>query len=419
MNADIAIANKNLGFTPLAKLPCTGMRVLLRVDFNVPVKMQDGQRQVADDSRLRAHLPCLLDLRERGAKIIILSHFGRPKMAHDAENSLRFLVPALEQLLGQTVKFSEDCIGDAAEKAVAGLQNREILLLENLRFHAGEEANAPEFVSALARLGDVFVNDAFSVSHRAHASISGLAAVLPAAAGLAMEKELHALHAALTQPQRPVLALVGGAKISTKLQLLGNLIGRVDCLVLGGAMANTFLAAQFAEQGLTLGRSLIEPEMLETARAIMQDAALRGCEIILPVDGLAADAFSEAAPRRIVAVEAVPEQAMLLDVGPASMARIVAAIKKARTLLWNGPLGAFEMPAFAVGTKHVAQAAAALTQSGQLCSVAGGGDTLAALGAAGVLDQFTYVSTAGGAFLEWLEGKTLPGVAALEAALVK
>ena len=339
----------------------------------------------------------------------MISHFGRPKGARDETMSLRPLVAPLSRALGRPVAFAEDCIGAPAAKIVAALGDGEVALLENLRFHAGEEANDPDFARALAALGDLYVNDAFSAAHRAHASTEAIAHLLPSAAGRLMRAELDALGRALEAPERPVAAVVGGAKVSTKLDLLGNLIAKVDLLVIGGAMANTFLHAL----GTDVGKSLCEAEMADTARDVLARADEAGCEIALPSDVVVAREFKEGASAETVPVAAVPGDTMILDVGEATAAALAARLGDYRTLVWNGPLGAFEIPPFDAGTVTVARAAAALTGQGRLVTVAGGGDTVAALSQAGVVDDFTYVSSAGGAFLEWLEGKTLPGVAAL------
>ena len=384
-----------------------GKRVLVRVDLNVPM---DGAR-VTDDTRLRAVAPTINELAQKGAKTILLAHFGRPKGKRDESQSLKAILPALEQTLKQDVHFADDCVGEAAEAAVAKLTPGDVLLLENTRFHAGEEKNDPDFAQALARLGDIYVNDAFSAAHRAHASTEGVARLLPAYAGRSMQAELDALDKALSSPERPVVAIVGGAKVSTKLDLLGNLVKRVDALVIGGGMANTFLAAQGAE----IGKSLCERDLLDTAREIIAKAGEAGCEIVLPVDGRVAKEFRAHAENRVVPAAEVGADEMILDIGPKSIERVAQVIEGARTLVWNGPFGAFEMQPFDEGTVAVAQKAAALTREGRLLTVAGGGDTVAALNAAGVADDFSYISTAGGAFLEWLEGKELPGVTALTA----
>jgi phosphoglycerate kinase len=396
------------GFKTIDDLDVAGKRVLVRVDLNVPIK--DGR--VTDATRIVRLTPTLDELARRGARVVLLSHFGRPKGKVVKDMSLRPVVKPLADALKRPVAFAEDCVGPAAEKAVAALKDGQIALLENLRFHAEEEANDQAFARRLAALGDLYVNDAFSTAHRAHASTEALARLLPAAAGRLMQAELDALARALSKPARPVVAIVGGAKISTKLDLLGNLVGKVDVLVIGGAMANTFLAAQ----GLAIGKSLAEPDMASTVKDVLTAAKKRGCAVMLPVDAVVAREFKANAPHQTVAVDAVPGDAMILDVGPRSVAALEAKLAECRTCVWNGPLGAFETPPFEAGTVAVAKRAAALTKAGTLLTVAGGGDTVAALAAAGVVDHFSYVSTAGGAFLEWLEGKSLPGVAALGAA---
>ncbi|MDJ0943535.1 MAG: phosphoglycerate kinase [Kiloniellales bacterium] len=395
------------GFRTLDDLDPAGRRVLVRVDFNVPMK--DGR--VTDATRIERALPTIRTLSEGGAKVILLSHFGRPKGERRPELSLAPVAAALEAALGAPVAFASDCIGAPAEATVADLPEGGVLLLENLRFHPGEEANDPAFAGALAALGDLYVDDAFSAAHRAHASVEALARRLPAAAGRLMQAELEHLARALEKPERPLAALVGGAKISTKLQLLGNLVARADLLIIGGGMANTFLAAA----GVEVGRSLCEHDMADTAREIMAKAKAQGCDIVLPTDALVAAALETGVASETVSVKAVPAEQMILDVGPATAAHLARRLEDCRSLVWNGPLGCFEVPPFDQGTNAVAQAAARLTRDGRLLSVAGGGDTVAALAHAGVLEDFTYVSTAGGAFLEWLEGRTLPGVAALEA----
>jgi phosphoglycerate kinase len=383
-----------------------GRRVVARLDLNVP--MQDGE--VSDATRIERAVPTLKELLAAGAKVVVLSHFGRPKGRRESSMSLKPLCAPLGAALGGiAVAFAEDCIGEPAERAVGALQPGAVLLLENLRFHAGEEKNDPGFADQLARLGDLYVNDAFSAAHRAHASITGLAERLPSAAGRLMQAEVEALSRALESPDRPLAALVGGAKISTKLELLGNLMDRVDLLILGGGMANTFLFAQ----GTPVGRSLCEKDMAATAREIMAKAEAAGCEILLPIDGQVASEFRAGAASREVPIELVPDDGMILDIGSGSASLIGGRLGNCRTLVWNGPLGAFEIEPFDAGTTAVAKLVAERTQAGKLMSVAGGGDTLAALAQAGVLDQLSYVSTAGGAFLEWLEGKDLPGVAVL------
>jgi phosphoglycerate kinase len=397
-----------MGWKTLDDMDLAGQTVLTRVDINVPV--EDGR--VTDATRIERIVPTIRDILASGGRPVLMAHFGRPKGKPVPEMSLAVTLPALRESLGTEVRFAQDCIGPAAREAVDALPEGAVLLLENTRFHKGEEANDPTFAAELAALGDVYCNDAFSAAHRAHASTEALARLLPACAGRLMQAELGALERALTTPERPVCAVVGGAKVSTKLELLGNLLHRVDALVIGGAMANTFLAAQ----GISVGKSLCEHDMAGTARDILADAAARGCDLILPLDAVVAREFKANAPHQIVPVNACPEDAMILDAGPASIARIAAAFEAARTLVWNGPLGAFEIPPFNAATDAAARHAAALTRAGRLLSVAGGGDTVAALNASGAAADFTYVSTAGGAFLEWLEGKTLPGVAALETA---
>ncbi len=395
-----------MAFRTLDDLAASGKRVLLRADLNVP--MHEGR--VGDLTRLERLTPTIRELSAAGAKVIVLSHFDRPKGKRVPEMSLRPVAVALGEVLGRAVRFADDCIGQPAEAAVAAMAPGDVLVLENTRYHAGEEKNDPALAKAMAALGDVFVNDAFSAAHRAHASTEGLAHLLPAFAGRLMQKELEALGAALGNPERPVAAIVGGAKVSTKLDLLGNLVGRVELLVIGGAMANTFLAAR----GLAMGKSLQEAELHDTARAIEAKAKAAGCTILLPSDAVVAREFRAHAPSEVVPVTAIPADAMVLDVGPNSVADLLTRLAAAKTLVWNGPLGAFETEPFDAATVRAAKGAAALTQAGKLLSVAGGGDTVAALRHAGVAEQFSYVSTAGGAFLEWLEGKTLPGVAALE-----
>jgi len=379
-----------------------GKRVLVRVDLNVPVA--DGK--VTDTTRIERVAPTILELADKGAKVILLAHFGRPKGGADPEFSLRIVAPAVEAVLDRRVHVAEDCIGDAAASAVSSLEAGGILLLENTRFHKGEEKNDPDFVKALAANGDIYVNDAFSAAHRAHASTEGLAHLLPAYAGRTMQAELEALEKGLGKPARPVVAIVGGAKVSTKIDLLQNLVKKVDALVIGGGMANTFLAAQ----GINVGKSLCEHDLAETARAILAEAKSAGCDIVLPSDGVVAREFKANAANETVAVSAIPADAMMLDVGPKSVEAVNAWIGKASTLVWNGPLGAFEIEPFDKATVSAAKHAGEETKAGKLVSVAGGGDTVAALNHAGVADDFTYISTAGGAFLEWMEGKPLPGV---------
>ncbi|MFC6687926.1 phosphoglycerate kinase [Jhaorihella thermophila] len=395
-----------MGWKTLDDMDLAGKRVLVRVDINVPVK--DGQ--VTDDTRIRRVAPTVADILKAGGKPILLAHFGRPKGKVVPEMSLRPLVSALEAAFGVPVLFCADCRGPAAEAAVEALKEGQVLLLENTRFCPGEEKNDPELAAEFAKLGDVYVNDAFSAAHRAHASTEGVARLLPSCAGRLMQAELSALEGALGNPERPVIAVVGGAKVSTKLDLLGNLVEKVDHLVIGGGMANTFLAAQ----GLDVGKSLCEHDMAATAVDIMAKADKEGCEILLPVDVVVAREFKAGAAHEVVAANACPVDAMILDAGPETVARIGAVMEGAKTLIWNGPLGAFEIEPFDAATNAAARKAAELTKAGKLKTVAGGGDTVAALNKAGVAGDFTYVSTAGGAFLEWMEGKTLPGVAALE-----
>ncbi len=390
----------------LDDMDLTGKRVLVRVDINVP--LENGM--VSDDTRIRKIAPTVLDILAKGGRPILVAHFGRPKGKVVLDMTLRICVPALEAALGRKVRFIETL--EAAENLTEEARAADVLLLENIRFHPGEEQNDPSFAARLAALGDVYCNDAFSAAHRAHASTEALARLLPACAGRLMQAELEALEAALGQPQRPVVAVVGGAKVSTKLALLGNLVEKVDHLVIGGGMANTFLAAQ----GLKVGTSLCEHEMADTARQIMAKAQATGCEILLPTDVVVARAFEAHAENSTVDAADCPEDAMILDAGPASVARIIAAFDGAKTLIWNGPLGAFELAPFDAATNAAAAHAAQLSQQGQLVSVAGGGDTVAALNKAGAADGFSYISTAGGAFLEWMEGKLLPGVAALDQA---
>jgi phosphoglycerate kinase len=391
----------------LDDLDPAGKTVLVRIDLNVP--MQDGE--VADATRIERIVPTLLELLDKRARVVALSHFGRPKGKRQSSMSLAPLREPLGQALGGVeVAFAEDCIGEPARTAVDALRPGMVVLLENLRFHPGEEANDPDFADALASLGELYVGDAFSAAHRAHASVVGLAERLPSAAGRLMQAEIEALTRVLEDPERPVLSIIGGAKVSTKLELLGNLIGKVDAMILGGGMANTFLLAQ----GTPVGKSLCERDMAETAREIMARAEARGCDILLPIDARIAKEFKAGAQSTEVPIELVPEDAMILDIGPASEELFCERIAKVRTVLWNGPLGAFEIPPFDAGTNAVAKKVGDLTAAGQLMSVAGGGDTLSALAHAGALEKLSYVSTAGGAFLEWLEGKTLPGVAVLQ-----
>jgi phosphoglycerate kinase len=393
-------------FRTLDDLDVSAKRVLLRADLNVP--MQHGR--VSDATRIERLAPTIMELIAKRAKIVVMSHFGRPKGAPDPAFSLRPLIAPLSATLGnRPVAFAEDCIGPGAQHIVDRLQEGGVALLENLRFHAGEEANDPVFARQLAGLGDVYVNDAFSAAHRAHASTAALAHLLPSAAGRLMQAELEALSKALEAPERPLAALVGGAKVSTKLDLLNFLIAKVDVLIIGGAMANTLLFAQ----GIAVGKSFCERELAATARGILDRAARTKCNLVLPIDAVVAREFTPHAASETVAIDGIPADAMMLDVGPATVAAIGGHLAGCRTLVWNGPLGAFETPPFDAGTVAVAREVAALTASGKLLSVAGGGDTVSALAHAGVSDRLSYVSTAGGAFLEWLEGRELPGVAAL------
>jgi phosphoglycerate kinase len=390
---------KTLDQTDLA-----GKRVLVRVDLNVPV--ENGK--VADTTRIERVTATIREIADNGGKVILLSHFGRPKGV-DPKQSLKAVVPAIAEVLGRPVAFADDCIGETAQAAVNALQPGAILCLENTRFHPGEERNDPDFVARLAALGDVFVNDAFSAAHRAHASTEGLAHKLPAYAGRSMQAELDALHRALDAPLRPLAAIVGGAKISGKLELLGNLIAKVDVLIIGGGMANTFLAAL----GHPVGKSLCEQDLLATARDIMAEATEKSRELVLPVDAVIALKLEADASSRVVDVDEVDPDAMILDIGPRTIGHVCSVLARVKTAVWNGPLGAFEVEPFDNGTIEVAEAAAELTAAGKLVTIAGGGDTVAALNAAGVTERFTYISTAGGAFLEWLEGKALPGIEAL------
>ena len=397
------------GFKTLDDLPkdLTGKRVLVRVDLNVP--MQEGR--VSDDTRLRAAVPTVSELSGRGATVLLLSHFGRPKGQKRPDMSTALLVRPLSELLGQPVRFVEDCQGAEAERAIETMQPGSIGILENTRFHTGEEKNDPELTKAMAALGDYFVNDAFSAAHRAHSSTEGVAHLLPSFAGRAMEAELKALERALGNPERPVAAVVGGAKVSTKLAVLGHLVDKVDHLIIGGGMANTFLAAR----GVDVGKSLCEHDLKGEANSIIDRADEAGCTVHLPYDVVVAKEFAPDPPSvRTCNVHEVQADEMILDVGPAAVEALSDVLKTCRTLVWNGPLGAFEIPPFDAATVALARTAAALTKEGSLVSVAGGGDTVAALNHAGVTKDFTFVSTAGGAFLEWMEGRTLPGVAALE-----
>ena len=395
-----------MAWKTLDDMEIAGKAVLARVDLNVPV--EDGS--VTDTTRIERIAPTVRDILAMGGKPVLLAHFARPAGQCVPEMSLGQIRDDVARVLGVPVTFAEDCVADVAESAVAGLGSGEVLMLENTRFHAGEEANDPQFAAALAVLGDVFVNDAFSTAHRAHASTEGLARLLPSAAGRLMEAELNALDSALTDPDRPLVAVVGGAKVSTKLELLENLVRKVNTFAIGGGMANTFLAAR----GIDVGRSLAEREMAGTARDILAKAEEVACEIVLPTDIVCAAELAAGAEVVTVAADACPPDHMILDVGPRTVAQINDAFASAKTVIWNGPLGAFETDPFGAATVAAARKVAELTRSGSLNSVAGGGDTVAALNRAGVTGDFSYVSTAGGAFLEWMEGKTLPGVAALE-----
>jgi phosphoglycerate kinase len=391
-----------MAYRTLDDVNVTGKRVLVRVDLNVPMK--DGQ--VTDTLRIERQAPTIKELAEKGARVIVLSHFDRPGGKPVPSMSLKPVVPALSVIMRRPVAFAEDCIGNVAKNASAAMKDGDVLLLENTRFHKGEEKNDPAFAKELAALGDLYVNDAFSAAHRAHASTEGVAHLLPNAAGRAMAAELSALDKALGSPQRPVMAVVGGAKISTKIDLLKNLAAKVDVLVIGGAMANTFLAAK----GFQIGKSLAEMDQRDTANAILSD------KVVLPVDVVVAQEFKQGAQNRITSLDDVTPYEMILDVGPRTISAFGKRLRTMKTVVWNGPFGAFEMPPFDRGTVAAAKAVAEATREGLILSVAGGGDTVAALNHAGVADDFTYVSTAGGAFLEWLEGRVLPGVAALEKA---
>ncbi|HEY7247068.1 MAG TPA: phosphoglycerate kinase [Xanthobacteraceae bacterium] len=391
-------------FHTLDEADVRGKRVLVRVDLNVPV--ENGK--VADTTRIERVAPTIREIADKGGKVILLSHFGRPKGADPAQ-SLRLLAPAIAAVLKRPVAFAEDCIGEAAAAAVNAMKSGDILCLENTRFHPGEVRNDPTFVAELAALGDIFVSDAFSVAHRAHASVEGIARRLPTYAGRTMQDELEALTKVLQTPMRPLAAIIGGAKVSTKLDLLGSLLAKVDILIIGGGMANTFLAAQ----GHSVGKSLCEGDLMPTAREIMDKARTKGREMVLPVDVVVAKTFAANAPSRVVAVDSVADDDMILDIGSRSIEHVCSVLARVKTLVWNGPFGAFEFEPFDIGTAEIAEAAAELTGAGKLVTVAGGGDTVAALNAASAADRFTYVSTAGGAFLEWLEGKPLPGVEVL------
>jgi len=388
-----------------AGLDVHGKRVLVRADLNVPVR----EGQVTDATRLERLAPGIVDLANRGARVVVISHFGRPKGRPAPEFSLKPVADKLAGLLNRPVQFVEDCIGPKAEQAVNALAPGQIAVLENLRFHKGEEKNDPAFAKQLAALGDLYVDDAFSSAHRAHASTEGVTHDLPSYAGPLMMEEIEALRSALDRPDPPTAAIVGGAKVSTKIPLLMNLVDKVDKLIIAGGMANTFYLAE----GVDIGRSLAEPDFRETAIDVMKAAKAKGCEVVLPPDAVVAKEFKAGVPSKVVPILEVPSDSMILDVGPKSVEHFTDVLTRCRTLLWNGPLGAFEIEPFGKGTFALAEEAARLTKARKLVSIAGGGDTVAALNAAGVADQFSYVSTAGGAFLEWLEGRELPGVAAL------
>lgn len=391
-------------FRTLDHVDVKGKRILVRVDLNVPV--ENGV--VTDATRIERAAPAITEIADKGGKVILLSHFGRPQ-GRDPNQSLKPVAAEVAHLIKRRVDFAADCIGEIAECAVAAMKPGDILCLENTRFHAGEEKNDPAFVAALAKLGDIWVNDAFSTAHRAHASTEGLGHKLPAYAGRTMQAELEALSRVLDHPERPLAAIVGGAKISTKLDLLGNLLDKVNALIVGGAMANTFLLAQ----GKNVGKSLVEVDLVVTAREILDKAKAAKREIVLPVDVVVAEKFEAHAPSRVVDADKVASKDMILDIGPRSVEQVISLLARTKTLVWNGPFGAFEMEPFDNGTVEIAEATAELTQAGKLVSVAGGGDTVAALNVAGVAERLTYVSAAGGAFLEWLEGKALPGVEVL------
>lgn len=394
-------------FRTLDQADVKGKRVLVRLDLNVPT--ENGK--VTDVTRIERAAPTITELAQKGAKVILLSHFGRPKAGPDPKYSLAPVAAAVAEVIGKPVGFAADCIGPVAEKAIAAMKEGDVLCLENTRFYKEEEKNDPAFVDKLAALGDIWVADAFSAAHRAHASTEGLGHKLPAYAGRSMQAELEALTKALEAPQRPVAAVVGGAKVSGKLDLLGNLLDKVDVLIIGGGMANTFLAAQ----GKAVGKSLCETDLIPTANEILAKAKAAGKEIVLPVDGVVAEKFEAKAPSKVVDVDHVGPNDMILDIGPRSIEHVVSVLGRLKTVLWNGPFGAFEIEPFDTGTVEVAEAAAELTAAGKLVTVAGGGDTVSALNQAGAADRFTYISTAGGAFLEWLEGKALPGVEILKA----
>jgi phosphoglycerate kinase len=395
-----------MAFRTLDQADLKGKRVLVRVDFNVP--MHEGV--ITDDTRLRAALPTIQELRKAGAKVILLAHFDRPKGKRVPSMSLKPVVAPLSDLVGAPVAFADDCVGEAAERAEGYLKPGGVLLLENLRYHAGEEQNDPIFAKQLAALGDIYVNDAFSAAHRAHASTEGLAHLLPAYAGEAMRRELTALDRALGHPERPVLGIVGGSKVSTKLDLLGHLVTKLDRLAIGGGMANTFLYAQ----GWEVAASYCEKDLAETARDIIRAAGRNNCELLLPIDIVVGERAEPGAAARVRGLGEMDEHERILDAGPQTVARLEQAMDASKTLIWNGPLGVFEIPPFDRGTMLAARHAADRAKAGKLVAVAGGGDTVSALNAAGVAGDFTFVSTAGGAFLEWMEGKTLPGVAALQ-----
>jgi phosphoglycerate kinase len=398
-------------YRTLDDVDVAGKTVLVRVDFNVPMK--DGA--VTDATRIDRALPTIQELSKKGAKVLLLSHYGRPKGKVDPALTLAPVAKALGDRLGGPVDFAEDCIGDAVRNVVKNMLDGDVALLENTRFHPGEEKNDPDFAAALAKNADIYVNDAFSAAHRAHASTEAVAHLLPSAAGRAMERELDYLKAALSEPVRPLMAVVGGAKVSSKIELLLNLVGKADILAVGGAMANTFLFAQ----GKSVGKSLCEPDLADMAREIMAQAQAKNCELVLPVDVVVAKEFKEDADREVASVDAVKADDMILDLGPETVDLIAEKIEAAKTLVWNGPLGAFETRPFDTATVEAARFAARRVKEAGLVAVAGGGDTVAALNHAQAARDFTYISTAGGAFLEWLEGKMLPGVAALEAAKVK
>jgi phosphoglycerate kinase len=395
-----------MAFRSLKDAELAGKTALVRVDFNVP--MDDGR--VTDNTRLLSAAPTINFLSERGARVVLLAHFDRPKGRRVPEMSLGPIVAPLSAVLGRSVAFADDCVGETASAAIAALPAGGVILMENVRYHSGEESNEPEFAKALAKLGDLYVNDAFSAAHRAHASTEGLARLLPAYPGLSMQRELEALDAALGNPERPVMGIVGGSKVSTKLDLLRNLVTKLDKLAIGGGMANTFLFAQ----GYDVGASYCEKEMAETAREIIGLAGKNNCKLFLPIDIIVAEKMAAGAPARVRGLGEVDDDERILDAGPETVHRLGRAMSNSKTLIWNGPLGVFEIPPFDKATVGAAHIAAIHTRAGKLIAVAGGGDTVAALNHAGVADDFTFISTAGGAFLEWMEGKVLPGVAALE-----